>query len=144
MQSNNRSQRFQIESGAGKRRLISLTPLIDVVLILLVFYMLAAAAPRWESIQLQPPVQGRAETAGPPALIVRLRAADNGLTLEGEEISLDAAVRRIADALEADPARPLVLQPAPGVTLQRAVTVLERLSALPVPSVSLMRGEPPK
>jgi len=144
MQSNSRSQRFQIESGAGRRRLISLTPLIDVVFILLVFYMLAAAAPRWESIQLAPPVRGQAATAGPPALIVRLDSGDDRVTLEGEDLSLDAAMRRIAAVLEADPDRPVAVQPAPGVALQRVVTVLGRLSTLPVPSVSLMRGAPPK
>ncbi len=143
MQSNRRSRHIQIESGAGKRSLISLTPLIDVVFILLVFYMLAAAAPRWESIHLEPPVQGQSRAPGPPAIIVNL-AAEGGVTLDGEAVPLDALIGGIASMPEKDPTRPVAVQPSRGVTLQRVVTVLERLSVLPVSSVSLMRERAPE
>ena len=137
---NNHSLAIQVESNAGKRRLISLTPLIDVVFILLVFYMLAAAAPRWEAIKLDSPVQGGEESVGPPALVIEL-TADGGLTLDGETVTADALPRDIEAALGTTPDRPVVVQPAPGVPLQRVVTILGQLSALPVPAVSLMRAE---
>lgn len=140
---NNHSLGIQVESGAGKRRLISLTPLIDVVFILLVFYMLAAAAPRWEAIKLDSPVQGAEQNVGPPALVIRLEA-DGGLTLDGADTSVEGLSDTIETALDAAPDRPVVVQPAPGVPLQRVVTILGRLSALPVPAVSLMRVEPPQ
>ena len=122
---NNRSLAIQVDSGAGKRRLISLTPLIDVVFIL-----------------LDSPVQGATQDVGPPALVVQL-ADDGGLTLDGADVTSEALTSDLRAALEAAPDRPVVVQPGPGVPLQRVVTLLGRLSALPVPAVSLMRAERP-
>ena len=135
------SPRIRTESAAGRRRLISLTPLIDVVFILLVFFMLAATAPRWESIRLDAPVRASAEDAGPPALILRLDA-NGGLSLNDQAMSPDMMVDALRTALEAAPDRPVVVQPARGVPLQRVVTLLNRLSG--VAAVSLMRGGPEK
>ena len=59
------TQRLSLAPQNNRRRnLISLTPLIDVVFILLVFFMLASSFLDWRSITLDPPKQ----TGGSPSL----------------------------------------------------------------------------
>ena len=103
----------------ARRALISLTPLIDVVFILLVFFMLASSFLDWRSIDLNTPAQAAAGSSMEGALLIDLRT--DGLRLAGRRLSLDAL-----DALA-------------GVTLQRAVRVLDRLSAAGVTDLSLVR-----
>ena len=59
---------------ARKRPLVSLTPLIDVVFILLVFFMLATSFLDWRAIDLDAPVQAAAGNAADNALLVEIRA----------------------------------------------------------------------
>ena len=59
------SARLRLVNRAGRpqgrrRPLISLTPLIDVVFILLVFFMLASSFLDWRSIDLNAPAQAAA------------------------------------------------------------------------------------
>ena len=67
----------------GRRRpLISLTPLIDVVFILLVFFMLASSFLDWRSIDLNAPAQAAAGPAIEGALLVEIHP--DRLLLSGE------------------------------------------------------------
>ena len=52
-----------------RRSLISLTPLIDVVFILLIFFMLASSFSTEEAIELSMPGSGAAEGALPGSLV---------------------------------------------------------------------------
>jgi len=136
---NGNGSRIRTESGAGRRRLISLTPLIDVVFILLVFFMLSASAPKWESILLGPPVRAAATDSGPAALLVHL-GADGAVALEQRTIAAGALPGALGAALRIAPDRPVVVQTERGVPLQRVVDLLESLSGLPTASISLMRS----
>jgi len=121
-----------------RRPLISLTPLIDVVFILLIFFMLASSFLDWRAIELAAP--GRAVGGGSleGALLVDLRA--DGLRLAGEPVSLDQLASRVGARLAVRPGQRVLLRPADGVPLQQAVTVLDRLAALGVTELALIRG----
>jgi len=136
---NGNGLRIRTESGAGRRRLISLTPLIDVVFILLVFFMLSASVPRWETILLGPPVRAANNDSGPAALLVHV-GADGALTLEQQDVAPGALPSALGAALRTGPDRPVVLQTERGVPLQRIVDLLQSLSGLPTTSISLMRS----
>jgi biopolymer transport protein ExbD len=136
---NGNGSRIRTESGAGRRRLISLTPLIDVVFILLVFFMLSASAPQWESILLGPPVRAANTDKGPVALFVHLDA-DGSITLEQQAVAASALPGALDAALRTAPDRPVVLQTERGVPLRRIVDLLDSLSGLPTASISLMRS----
>ena len=128
----------RLASKAARRRaLISLTPLIDVVFILLIFFMLASSFLDWRAIELNAPAQAAAGTSVEGALLVEVRS--DGLRLSGETVSLDALASRISARLETAPDQRVLVRPASGVALQQAVAVLDRLKAVGVSELSLIR-----
>lgn len=125
--------------GAGRRRrLISLTPLIDVVFILLVFFMLASSFLDWRSIVLAAPMPGAGATAMEGAMLVEVRA--EGLRVAGRPVRLDELDGRIRPRLAETAGLSIFVKPSAGVPLQRAVAVLDRLSAAGVTRLSLIGG----
>lgn len=121
----------------ARRALISLTPLIDVVFILLVFFMLASSFLDWRSIDLNTPAQAAAGSSMEGALLIDLRT--DGLRLAGRRLSLDALDAQVRMRLAEKPGQRVLVRPQAGVTLQRAVRVLDRLSAAGVTDLSLVR-----
>ncbi|SMF19332.1 outer membrane transport energization protein ExbD [Tistlia consotensis] len=125
-------------AGARRRALISLTPLIDVVFILLIFFMLASSFLDWRSIDLDAPGRTGAGSSVEGALLVELRP--EGLRLSGTPIAPEELSRRVAALLAERPDQKVLLRPAPGVALQDAVAVLDRLTAAGVTALSLIRS----
>ncbi len=122
----------------GRRRpLISLTPLIDVVFILLVFFMLSSSFLDWRSITLDAPARAAAGSSVEGALLVEIRP--EGIRVSGETLALDALAERVAMRLEAKPDQRILLKPSAGVSLQEAVRVLDRLAATGAANLSLIR-----
>lgn len=117
------------DAGTARRSMpISLTALIDVVFILLLFFMLSSTFTQWRSIRLDVDNPGAsAATAEVEPLIVRL-AADGTLVIDGRVIATaDAAL--LAAAVEQSSGRPMVLEPVGTATTQQVITALERLRA---------------
>lgn len=121
----------------GGRALISLTPLIDVVFILLVFFMLASSFTDWRAIDLA--TAGKAVAAASSAegaLVVRVRV-DGALDVAGQRVAEADLAARLADVASD---RRVAVQPEAGVPLQRVVTVMETVAAAGLTEVSLVRG----
>ncbi len=132
---------MQLESTAPRRRrLVSLTPLIDVVFILLVFFMLASTFTDWRSLQLAVPGEATTPDADAPAPLVVSVGMDS-LRLDGEELSLDALAAGVGEAVAEEPERSVIVRPGDDVPLQRLVTVMERLHEAGGSRVSLQREE---
>lgn len=127
----------QRQGRAGRRPLISLTPLIDVVFILLVFFMLASSFLDWRAIDLNAPAEAKAHGSMTGAMLVEVRP--DGLRLAGETISLDALADRVGARLAQKPDQRVLVKPAGGVVLQDAVQVLDRLAAAGATGLSLIR-----
>lgn len=117
------------------RAVIALTPLIDVVFILLVFFMLASSFLDWRSIPL-----GSAQAGGfggaEGALLVEARAGD--YRLSGEALDAAALSARIASRIEAEPETRILLRAAPGVDVGRVVDALDLLREAGVRRADLM------
>ena len=125
-------------SNVGRRRTaIRLTPLIDVVFILLVFFMLASSFAEWRGIDLAAPGKSGATSSAEGAVLVEVRM--EGLRLSGMPMSLDALVARIEGMTERRSDLRIVVKPARGVPLQQTVRVLDRLTAAGVADLSLIR-----
>ena len=107
-----------------RRRRISLTPMIDVVFLLLVFFMLAARFGAEQAIPLRLGA-GAGDWTGPPRLVDVL---PEGQRLNGLAVTAEALPGRLSP-LVADAADAIVLRPRDGATLQRLVDVVEVLSA---------------
>jgi len=117
------------------RRRISLTPMIDVVFLLLVFFMLAARFGQDQAIPLQIAV-GAGEWQGPPRLVDVL---PQGQRLNGVDLAPEALVEELSALVEA-PTDPVVLRPRDGASLQRLVDVMETLSAFGFTGLVLVEG----
>lgn len=120
-----------------KRLPISLTPLIDVVFILIVFFMLASSFSEWKSVMLDAPVKSSGGSSMDGAMLVEIRP--DGLRLSGEAMSLDALTARIAARLEKKPDQRVLVKPLAGVSVQETVTVVDRLAGKGVSNLSLVR-----
>ena len=116
---------------------ISLTPLIDVIFILLIFFMLASRLSAWNDIDIS-----ISSATGTPQQVTgdlhRISlAADGGIALDGEVVGEGDLSERLS-ALPKD-AR-LIVDPDAGVTLESAVHVLDLASQEGV-AASLMTEE---
>ena len=129
-----------VELGVGaRRRGLGLTPLIDVVFILVVFFMLVSQLDKIESVAVTVP--GTKSESGNPAPVVLLRA-DGGLEFEGATIAWDQlssvlvvlpensnGPSRVAIAVEAD------------VSLQKTMDLMAALRRIGFTSVALASTE---
>ena len=119
----------------SRRRLISLTPLIDVVFILLFFFMLASKLTQLYSVPLDAPASAATEQAPERALLLRIHA-DGGLDLNGQTIRAADLAPTVGRWLEQTPGLRVLIQPDDQVPLQ---TTLEAFDALADAGVPILR-----
>lgn len=129
-------------SGFGGRRRhrarISLTPLIDVVFILLVFFMLASSFLDERALKIDAPAAAVGGSSMAGALLVELRG--DGLRLAGQRLTADQLASRLAEHAARNPEQRVLIKPAPGVSLQGAVALLDRITAAGLTQVSFVSG----
>lgn len=119
---------------ARPRRRPSLTPMIDVVFLLLVFFMLAARFGEEGALDLRIAGNGGATWDGPPRL-VQVQAEVvllNGLA-QGEEVLVEALSRVAGSSSDL-----VLIQPAEGVALQRLLDVMTLLEGAGFTSLALV------
>ncbi|MFP4243541.1 MAG: ExbD/TolR family protein [Ectothiorhodospira sp.] len=126
---------------------IQLTPLIDVVFLLLIFFMVSTTFDRPSVMQLQLPRAESAETT-PPEEPVRVIVDDQGrYFINGAELvntrpqTLRSA---LSEALEGRSEPPVVVQADARTPHQSVITVLDVASRLGVSrlSIATLEGEP--
>ncbi len=120
-----------------RRPLISLTPLVDVVFILLVFFMLASSFSDQRAVGLTTPAIG-APTTNSKTVLLRVKR-NGGLDLNGEPITVNQLQARAAQFIQTVGERQFLVQPDTGVALQQVVMVLDALYATGVQDISLIR-----
>jgi biopolymer transport protein ExbD len=107
---------------------ISLTALIDVVFILLMFFMLTSSFSQWKAINLlTPSVNSQAENDAPPVVIIYVQ--DIGLLTDVLKRPIE--LLRIKHALPvSDSSLPIIVSAENSVSVQRFIDVHEKLKAL--------------
>lgn len=121
-----------------KRNLVSLTPLIDVVFILLVFFMLASNFHDWRSIALNTVEKAGGAPNLNGAMMIDIRPQD--VRLSGESLSVADLTQKVTERLSVKPDQRILLRPLDGVPLQRAISVLDRLSAAGAIDISFINN----
>ncbi|MEZ5530682.1 MAG: biopolymer transporter ExbD [Porticoccaceae bacterium] len=117
----------------SRRNRISLTPLIDVVFILLMFFMLTSSFTREKQLELSAPVasQELQVVTEVERLVVGASGGLESLRSAGQELSDDRLRELLADG------RPVVLQPRREATVQNIVSAMSHLRELGVSRLSL-------
>jgi len=131
----------QIQQPRERRRIVSLTPLIDVVFILLFFFMLASTFVQWRSIDLGLTSPEGASASVEGAILVRVHS--QGLDLNGRPVALGDLSAAAGRYLQRRDDQPVVVQAGEGVDLQRLVDVFDRLVAAGAEDLSLQGGARP-
>jgi biopolymer transport protein ExbD len=121
-----------------QRNLISLTPLIDVVFILLVFFMLTSSFVEWKFIDL-----GIGEANALP-LDQKSQSLinvdfDQQYTLNEEPLSLDEIAYRVKNHVRQQPDHTVLIKPVNDLPLQQLVTVLDAVGEVAGPKLSLLK-----
>lgn len=133
------NQTFLAAQGQRRRQIISLTPLIDVVFILLVFFMLASSFLDWRAIDLNTPSESSGTSSLEGALLVELRP--DGIRLSGERVSLSVLSEKISARVAKVPDQKVIVKAAHGISYQQAVNLLDRIAASNVVDLSLIRDQ---
>ncbi|MDX1820223.1 MAG: biopolymer transporter ExbD [Paracoccaceae bacterium] len=109
-----------------RRRSLSLTSLIDVIFLLLLFFMLTTTFTRTAELPL---VAGSSGTGVAQAAPVFLRLSPQEMTLNGQTATLDTVTAQITGLVQDDPQ--VLVSLAPGVNAQRLADLLAALRRQP-------------
>lgn len=118
--------------------LITMTPLVDVMMILLVFFMVTST---YLDLDMMPMVQSEAEgvaaPSGPaPTLLIRI-TSDGEARLRGQPLSVSALAR----ALQAQPNARVLILPSGGANVQGLVSAIETATRAGAENLRVVRLE---
>ncbi|MEM7042763.1 MAG: biopolymer transporter ExbD [Pseudomonadota bacterium] len=128
-------------SSGKKRALVSLTPLIDVVFILLVFFMLVSSFADWRTIDVTPPPAASGQSQGFTGAVLVEVHGDGQVRLSGETLALDQIADRLKRLIDGAPDRRFIVKTSERVRLQDLVDVLDRLAAAGAADITFARAE---
>jgi biopolymer transport protein ExbD len=127
------------------RQLISLVPMIDVLLILLVFFMVTSTYLNLDMIPFvdrsdDPAPSAAATTGEPTTLMVRI-AADGRTYVRGEALDGAALQATVAERLAENPLLSVVLLPSTAARTQDLVTAMDLLTTAGATRLRLIQLE---
>ena len=126
---------LKLAAKTGRRKaVISLTPLIDVVFILLVFFMLASSFMDWQSLSLDTSAASEPSVSEEKPFIIEVR--DQELSLNGDRITLPDLIEKARSRQPVT--QPVSLQAMADTRVQRMVEVLDALNAAGVQPLNLV------
>lgn len=130
---------MRIERPLRRKNSIVLTSLVDVMFVLLFFFMLASSYLDWGALEVnmagaKPASAPLAPTTQPAHALLLMPGGR--MKLDGHDLGLDDLTTQLAP-----PAR-VIVQPASGVSLQQMVSVVDRLKAAGV-TLSLGQANTP-
>ncbi len=105
-------------------RVLNITPLIDVVFILLVFFMLATNFAQFRLIRIETPQETRVVDAADAAIVILL-SRDGTMEFDGDPVNPEALPEAVLRVLQIDPGRTFLIRPEPGVPLQEAINTFD-------------------
>lgn len=124
---------------------INVTPMVDVMLVLLVIFMVTASYITRKGIDVQLP-EGATGSDLPESSVSVLLAPDGRLFIEGDEVSLDALRDRISPRVRDNPDVQVVVDGDRRVEYGRVMEVIDSLRSLGVRNFAAAlehRGEGP-
>lgn len=126
---------MQIDVAPRRKRSVSLTPLIDVVFNLLLFFMLASSLAKWSGLELATGSEAASNEDIPAAEVYLL--ADRQLRYADQNYSLEALVSRLTTELDADRISSVILRAEDGVRLHDLIDSFDRLGHVGIQALAL-------
>ena len=111
------------------RKPASITSLIDVIFLLLLFFMLASSFSRQAEIELVSSSQRGGQSAPADVTVLRLSVSPEALTLNDESVSIDTLIAEITKR-KTSGRTVLAVDPAEDTTTQRMIDTLLALREL--------------
>ncbi len=125
---------MKIELAPRPRHRMNLTPMIDVVFLLLVFFMMVSRFGAEQAVPLELAGTGGV-WSGPPRLI---DISDSGVLLNGSAVPDTKLVQALVP-LMASPQDPVVLRLSEGSDAQDLMAVMDRLQAAGITRLSVVQ-----
>ena len=124
---------MHIDRPIRKQKPISLTPLVDVIFLLLLFFMLSSTFTNFGQVEIGAPTGSGGSGTMPKAIVV---IAEDRLRLNGADIEEADLIDRVQALVEQDVDSLLVLVRGETNT-QQLVTIMSRLKTLPELAVTV-------
>jgi len=114
---------MRINAGTQEPRRLGLTPLIDVIFLLLLFFMLSSNFLKFSEVDVEGAQQGQQAAGDIRAAMLRVHA-DGRIDLNGAAVSIGALLEQL-DVLSSGRATTLAVLAGDGASVQNLVAVLE-------------------
>jgi biopolymer transport protein ExbD len=115
---------------------INVTPLVDIMLVLLIIFMLTASVIAKQAIEVELPRASQSSTLPPTTVTVTL-TRDGTLYLNGAQVTPDALRSAVKDAVAKDPKTQAIIVGDKAVSHGRVVWVLDTIKALGITSFAI-------
>jgi len=125
----------QIEVAPRRKRSVSLTPLIDVVFNLLLFFMLASSLAQWSGLELATGSETASNEDIPAADIYLL--GDGEFRYDEQTYPLQALAKQLTRDLEAERISSVILRAEDGVRLHELIDSFDQLGHTGIRALAL-------
>lgn len=136
---------FHIARARPLRNVISLAPMIDILMILLVFFMVTST---YLDLDMIPAVEQAPDAAAPAApqadagtLLIRI-AADGSAAVQGRALDTATLTALLETRLAADPLLQIVVLPTGAAPMQALITVMDTATQAGAERIRVVRLEP--
>ncbi len=133
---------IDLEQHQHRRPRLNLAPLIDVVFLLLVFFMLASSFVEPQAIDLALPSPDQSAKPADPQDPLVLSIARNGtIRLNGLNLDISQVRSEISGRVGSDTLRQIVIKAETTVPAQRLVAVMDEISAAGLNNIRLAESQ---
>ncbi len=115
---------MRIRRNSETVKVLNITPLIDVVFILLVFFMLATNFAAYRLIRVETPRETEVVATSEGAIVIAVRP-DGSITFDSEPVEREALEAAVAEVVAIDPGRTFLIRPFDDVPLQEAIALYD-------------------
>ena len=123
--------------------LISLTPLIDIIFILLIFFMLVTNFDRWHQIEIEQFEDHQVSKKTPELSPVIINIHENGSTyIDQSKFNEADLLERLKNLLKINPKQSIIIKPHKQLSVQTLVDLLDRLNKSKLENFTLLSITP--
>ena len=115
---------------------VDMTPMLDIVFILLIFFIVTTSFVREESLLVNKPKNGKNKPNNDPTMLVRVD--ENGrITFNGKDVDIERLEARIENFLAKNQTNSVILIPAYDAKYDKVVAVIDKVKLFDHLTVSI-------